>query len=87
MRTTIELPDELYRRAKATAAMQGISLKDLFVQGLCLVLNGKQTESKGRVEFPLIRSKSPGTVTLEMVKEAEELDLREQAKEIVRRTR
>ncbi len=29
MRTTIDLPDELFRRAKATAAMQGIKLKDL----------------------------------------------------------
>ena len=29
MRTTIDLPDELLRRAKATAALQGLKLKDL----------------------------------------------------------
>jgi hypothetical protein len=29
MRTTIDLPDELLRRAKAAAALQGIKLKDL----------------------------------------------------------
>jgi len=29
MRTTVDLPDELFRRAKATAAIRGIKLKDL----------------------------------------------------------
>jgi len=34
MRTTIEIPDELFRRAKATAAMRGTSLKELVIQAL-----------------------------------------------------
>ena len=34
MKTTIELPDELLRRAKATAATRGISLKRLFTEAL-----------------------------------------------------
>ena len=38
MKTTIELPDELYRRAKATAALNGRKLKDLVEEGLRLVL-------------------------------------------------
>jgi hypothetical protein len=29
MRTTVDLPDELLRRAKATAALRGLKLKDL----------------------------------------------------------
>ncbi|HTQ09613.1 MAG TPA: hypothetical protein VMI31_06035 [Fimbriimonadaceae bacterium] len=29
MRTTIDLPDDLLRRAKATAALRGMKLKDL----------------------------------------------------------
>lgn len=29
MRTTIELPDELFRMAKSTAALRGLSLKEL----------------------------------------------------------
>jgi predicted lipoprotein len=28
MKTTIEMPDELFRRAKAVAALQGLSMKD-----------------------------------------------------------
>jgi hypothetical protein len=30
MRTTIDLPDDLFRRAKATAALRGVKLKELF---------------------------------------------------------
>ena len=39
MKTTVEVPDELYRRAKATAALQGRKLKDLIEDGLRLVLD------------------------------------------------
>ncbi len=31
MRTTVDLPDTLFRRAKATAAVRGVSLKDLII--------------------------------------------------------
>jgi hypothetical protein len=34
MRTTIELPDELLTRAKIQAAIQGVSLKEFFVDAL-----------------------------------------------------
>ena len=40
MKTTIEVPDELYRRAKAAAALQGRKLKDLVEEGLRLVVEG-----------------------------------------------
>jgi hypothetical protein len=32
MRTTIDLPDDLLRRAKATAALRGIKMKDLIAE-------------------------------------------------------
>jgi hypothetical protein len=34
MRTTIEIPDDLFRRAKATAALSGSTLKDLVIRAL-----------------------------------------------------
>jgi hypothetical protein len=34
MRTTIDLPDALLRRAKATAAMRGVSMKSLIIAAL-----------------------------------------------------
>ncbi|HEY7245426.1 MAG TPA: hypothetical protein VH678_16275 [Xanthobacteraceae bacterium] len=38
MKTTIEMPDDLYRAAKAEAALRGRKLKDLIEEGLRLVL-------------------------------------------------
>jgi predicted component of type VI protein secretion system len=38
MKTTVEVPDDLYRRAKAEAALRGRKLKDLVEEGLRLVL-------------------------------------------------
>lgn len=34
MRTTVDLPDTLFRRAKATAAVRGVSLKDLVITAI-----------------------------------------------------
>jgi hypothetical protein len=44
MKTTVELPDELYRRAKAEAALQGRKLRDLVEEGLRLAL---ETRTRG----------------------------------------
>ena len=38
MRTTVDIPDELFRQAKSEAALQGRRLKDLVEEGLRLVL-------------------------------------------------
>jgi hypothetical protein len=47
MKTTVEIPDELYRRAKATAALRGRRLRDLVEEGLRLVLeNSSKTPSE-----------------------------------------
>ncbi len=47
MRTTIEIPDDLFRRAKATAALRGSTLKDLVVRALEREFS-KEQPKKGR---------------------------------------
>ncbi len=39
MKTTVELPDDLFRRAKAEAALRGRRFKDLVEEGLRQVLD------------------------------------------------
>lgn len=39
MRTTIDIPDKLFKKAKVTAAEQGTSIKDLLIRGLQKTLN------------------------------------------------
>ena len=48
MRTTVDIPDELFRRAKSEAALRGRKLKDLVEEGLRKLLeepvSGEQAE-------------------------------------------
>lgn len=53
MKTTVEIPDELFREAKATAAFDGTKPKDLVDDGLRLALNQAKPE-RSRLQFPLI---------------------------------
>ena len=46
MKTTIEVPDDLYRRAKAEAALRGRKLRDLIEEGLRLVLQPGRESSE-----------------------------------------
>jgi hypothetical protein len=46
MKTTVEVPDDLYRRAKAEAALRGRKLKDLIEEGLRLVLEAPRKAPK-----------------------------------------
>jgi hypothetical protein len=65
MRTTIDIPDAMYRRLKARAATEGKPAKSLILQGVEQVLKGEpQTEPK-RIKLPLIPSKRPGSMYLD----------------------
>ena len=44
MRTTIELPDELLKRAKSRAALDGTSLKQFFIQALEDTLSARKSK-------------------------------------------
>jgi hypothetical protein len=50
MKTTIELPDDLYRRAKAEAALRGRKLKDMVEEGLRHVLQAERRSAAKRRE-------------------------------------
>ncbi|MGA2117519.1 MAG: hypothetical protein ABSH56_22500 [Bryobacteraceae bacterium] len=59
IRTTIDIPAPLYRRLKEQAALQGCSVRDLVTRGIDRVLLKPDRPKRGRVVFPLIRSKGP----------------------------
>ena len=68
MRTTVEIPDDLFRKAKAHAALKGIMLKDLVVSALRKELARSNPPRKGyRVRFPLIPMSETGVITAEQV--------------------
>jgi len=56
MRTTVDIPDELFRLAKSEAALRGRKLKDLVEEGLRLVLEKEHPEQPAK---PRRRKRGP----------------------------
>jgi hypothetical protein len=80
MRTTIEIPDALFREAKARAALDGRSLKELVLKGLRLVLQTESTPDSAIAHFPLIASNDAHRrTTAEIIAAAEETLLAQEA--------
>ena len=65
MRTTVDIPDPVYRRLKTRAANEGSSAKELILRGVHLVLKKNTRKPRRRVKLPIIRSKHPGTLELD----------------------
>jgi hypothetical protein len=79
VKTTLEIPDELYRAVKAKAALEGRRVTDVVVEGLRQLVQAQPTVIR-RVQLPLIKSKPGGKkITLAQVKKAEEAMLEEEA--------
>jgi len=66
MRTTIDLPDPLFREVKSFAAMNGISLREVFQMAIEheLAHAHKSDVVRDKVRLPLIKSKHPGSLHL-----------------------
>ena len=66
MRTTIDMPDALFRKTKAVAALRGSSMKDLIVQAVQREVIGAAVGApkRHRVKLPLIQSPSGRKVDL-----------------------
>lgn len=65
MRTTVDIPDPIYRRLKSVAALRGCSVKELVLQGVHAELERPDRKrKKKRVRLPLIDSQRPGWLRL-----------------------
>ena len=65
MRTTVDIPDQMYRRLKGRAAREGRSAKELILRGVEQILADERRTSSRRVTLPLVRSSRPGAVSLD----------------------
>jgi hypothetical protein len=68
MRTTVDIPDAMYRQLKSRAAREGSSTRALILRGVKEVLKTKRRKPGSRVSLPIVHSKRPGTVPLDNAK-------------------
>ncbi len=68
MRTTVDIPDPLYRQLKTRAAGEGRSVKELILRSVEAELHTPRRQPKKRISLPLVRSKRPGSLRLDNAK-------------------
>ena len=61
LKTTVEVPDELYRRAKAEAALRGRKFRELVEEGLRLVIAAPR-ETRRRPSLGALMNRARGMV-------------------------
>ncbi|MEM0965447.1 MAG: hypothetical protein AAGJ81_04735 [Verrucomicrobiota bacterium] len=71
MRTTLDIPDETFRKAKIAAVERGITLREIVVRALNRELIHTPEHPVRRAQFPIFQSKAKGLLTPEVVREAE----------------
>jgi hypothetical protein len=64
VRTTIEIPNPLYRQLKSKAASEGRSVKELVLRAVQLELHVPAKKVTPR-KAPVIKSKNPGSLYLD----------------------
>ncbi len=63
MRTTIDLSDELLRKAKAVSALEGLTLKELIARAVTREIESYSfSVNPNRVNLPIVDSSRPGSV-------------------------
>jgi hypothetical protein len=65
MRTTVDIPNPVYRRLKTRAASEGSSVRALILRGVEQVVQGKPQPAARRVFPPLVPSKRPGSLRID----------------------
>ena len=63
MRTTVDIPDPLYRRLKAKAAKESTTVKQIILLSVEKELQTR-ARKKDRIQLPIVKSKKPGTLHL-----------------------
>ena len=65
MRTTIDIPDDIYRELKVKAAQEGTTVRTVMLRGVRSELGQAATRpQQKRFQVPVIRSARPGTLHL-----------------------
>jgi len=68
VRTTVDIPDTLYRELKSKAAREKRSVKELILRGVEVELRVRVKKRSRRIALPIVPSKRPGTLEIDNAK-------------------
>ena len=74
MRTTVDIPDEIYRDLKIKAAQEGTPVRQIVLRGIQRELEGTIEKPVRKLQLPLIRSTRKDKLVIDSEKIYEIID-------------
>ena len=65
MRTTLDIPDDVYRRLKVKAAVEGETLRQIALRGILREIDEKVPSPLPRLSEPILKSYAPGSIDID----------------------
>jgi hypothetical protein len=65
MRTTVDIPDEVYRRLKVKAAVEGQTIREIAVRAIVREIEQPAAQPVRRLRFPILKSHAPGSLRID----------------------
>jgi hypothetical protein len=65
MRTTLDIPDDVYRRLKVKAAMEGETVRKIALRGILREIDGPAAPPVRRLTQPILKSYAPGSIRID----------------------
>lgn len=65
MRTTIDIPDETYRRLKVKAAIEGRTVREVALSGIQKEIETASAKQSRKLAEPILKSYAPGTIRID----------------------
>ena len=65
MRTTLDIPDEAYRRLKIKAATQGETIRAIALRGILHEIDELEVSPLPRLSEPILKSYAPGSIDID----------------------
>ncbi len=65
MRTTIDIPDETYRKLKVKAALEGESVRQIVLRGILREIQQTAAKPVPRLKEPILKSYAPGSIQID----------------------
>jgi 2-phosphoglycerate kinase len=65
MRTTIDIPDEIYRRLKIKAVVDRQSIRQVALRGILREIDEPEVKLLPRLTEPILKAYAPGSIDLD----------------------
>lgn len=65
MRTTVDIPDEIYRRLRVKAAQEGKTIRRIALRAILREIDEPATQPVPRLTEPILNSYAPGSIRID----------------------